>query len=72
MWWRSGAGVRGYGFFFFFFWPRWVFTAVPEPSLAAESGGSSLVEMRGPLIVGASLGAGHSSRVQGSGVGTHA
>lgn len=45
---------------------------MPEPSLVVESGGSSLVEMHGPLIVGASLVAGHSSRVQGLGVGTHA
>lgn len=57
---------------FFFLRLRRVFNAMPEPSLVVESGGSSLVEMHGPLIVGASLVAGHSSRVQGLGVGTHA
>ena len=45
-------------FFFFNFWLRWVFTAEPELSVVAVTGGSSLVVVFKLLIVVTSLVAG--------------
>ena len=55
-------------FFFFNFWLRWVFTAEPELSVVAVTGGSSLVVLLRLLIAVASPVAGPGLYIAGSAI----